>query len=211
MKKNQSLIGRMLQYFWSIFLNGLIALLPIGITVALFTIAFRVITGWLEPLRRLVPPSIMDCIPYAEVLTAILFIFLIGTILKVFVLRSIIHLVERWVARLPLVRPIYTGVKQLVKAFSFQDQISFKKVVMVEFPRPGIYSIGFLTSEMLPEIAPNNEHKYFNVFIPTTPNPTSGFLVVVPEKEIIVVNISRQEAMAMVISGGIIQPNQNLQ
>ena len=153
----------------------------------------------------------MDCIPYAEVLTAILFIFLIGTILKVFVLRSIIHLVERWVARLPLIRPIYTGVKQLVKAFSFQDQISFKKVVMVEFPRPGIYSIGFLTSELLPEIAPNNDNKYFNVFIPTTPNPTSGFLVVVPEKEIIVVNISRQEAMAMVISGGIIQPNQNLQ
>lgn len=206
MKKNQSVIHKFLDYMWSIFLNGLIAILPLTITVGLFTIAFRVITSWLEPLRQFVPPQLVQLIPYAEVVAAILFVFFIGTLLKVFVLRSIIHALEELVGHLPLVRPIYTGIKQLVKAFSFQDQISFKKVVMIEFPRKGLYSIGFLTSELSAEIAPDQKHKYFNVFIPTTPNPTSGYFIILPEHEITVMNITRQEAMAMIISGGIIQP-----
>lgn len=93
-----------------------------------------------------------------------------------------------------------------VQAFSIQDKITFKQVVLVEFPRPGIHSVGFLTSELAPELTLNNPQKCYGVFIPTTPNPTSGFFVVVPESDMHIVDLTRQEAMAMIISGGIIQP-----
>ena len=76
----------------------------------------------------------------------------------------------------------------------------------VEFPRSGIFSLGFLANQVDEKIAPDTEKKYFSIFIPTTPNPTSGFLIVVPEDQITIIEISRQEAMAMIISGGIIQP-----
>jgi uncharacterized membrane protein len=102
---------------------------------------------------------------------------------------------------------VYSGIKKLVDAFSFQDKVSFTKVVRVEFPRPGIYSIGFLANQVDTTIAPNTDKKYFSIFIPTTPNPTSGFLIVAPEEQITILNLSRQEAMAMIISGGIIQPD----
>ena len=207
MKIKRSFLGKLIHYFWSIFLNGLLAILPITVTATLFTVTFRVITGWLEPLRQFVPPQLDELIPYyAEVLIAIGFVFFIGTLLKIFVARSIIHAAEDLVARLPLVRPIYTGIKQLVKALSMQDQMSFKQVVMIEFPRKGIYSLGFLTSELLSEIAPDTQQTYVNIFIPTTPNPTSGYFIIVPIKDVIIVNITRQEAMAMIISGGILQP-----
>jgi uncharacterized membrane protein len=102
---------------------------------------------------------------------------------------------------------VYSGIKKLVDAFSFQDKVSFSKVVMVEFPRTGIYSIGFLANELDEKISPDTSKKYYSIFIPTTPNPTSGFLVLLPEDQITIINITRQEAMAMIISGGIIQPD----
>jgi uncharacterized membrane protein len=193
-------------YTWSLFLSGLFTILPLTLTIALFHLSFKLITGWLQPIKNYIPDIISDILPYAEVIIAILIIFLIGTILRVFILRSILHSIEHSISRLPLIRPIYTGIKQLIQAFSLQDKITFKKVVYVEFPRVGIHSIGFLTSELPPEIAPHKDQKYYNVFIPTTPNPTSGYFVIAPESAIEVIDLTRQEAMAMIISGGIIQP-----
>lgn len=102
--------------------------------------------------------------------------------------------------------PIYSGIKQLVQAFTVPEQLTFKKVVLIEFPRKDLYSIGFLTREIPADMAPNTVHKYFTIYIPTTPNPTTGFLIVAPENDFIIINISRQEAMSLIISGGIIQP-----
>ena len=117
---------------------------------------------------------------------------------------------EEILFKVPLVRPIYSGIKQLIHAFSIQDKITFKKVVLVEFPRTGIYSLGFLTSELPVSIAPTTETKFYNVFIPTTPNPTSGYFIILSEKDFKEVDLTRQEAMAMIISGGIIQPERLL-
>ena len=97
-------------------------------------------------------------------------------------------------------------MKKLVQAFSVQDKISFKQVVLVEFPRLGIYSLGLLTSELRQDLAPDKDKKFFNIFIPTTPNPTSGYFVILPQDQVTIIDITRQEAMAMIISGGIIQP-----
>jgi uncharacterized membrane protein len=190
----------------SLFLTGLFSLLPITLTVAVFTLTFRILQSWLEPLKRFGLPF-LGTVPYSEVILAIAIIFIAGTLYNMFILRPIIHAIEKLFSRIPLIRPVYSGIKKLVEAFSFQDKVSFTKVVRVEFPRNGIYSMGFLANQVDEKIAPDTHKKYFSIFIPTTPNPTSGFLIIVPEEQFAIVDITRQEAMAMIISGGIIQPD----
>ena len=209
MSKQRGFFARLTSGVWRIFLNGLFAILPLTITLGLFLITFRLLLDWLRPIRVLLAsryPWIIDAIPYVEILIIFAAIFAIGSLLRTFMIRSVVHTIEALLVRIPLVRPVYTGVRQLVQAFSLQDKITFKKVVIIEFPRPGLYSIGFLTSQLPEQIAPQDGRKFFNVFVPTTPNPTSGYFVIVPEQEINVVDLTRQEAMAMIISGGIIQP-----
>lgn len=190
----------------SIFLNGLFALLPLALTLGIITFVLNLVTSWLNPLKTFIATYLYITFPYIELLLLIIFIFLVGTILKIFLLRTIAHSLESMIARIPIIRPVYNGIKQLVHALNFKDEASFKKVVLVEFPRKGMYSLGFITSEMSPTLLPINKDRYYNVFIPTTPNPTSGFFIIVPEGDIEVIDITRQEAMTMIISGGIIQP-----
>lgn len=194
---------------WTIFLNGLFTLLPLTLTIALFRFTFKLLKSWLQPVERLIERTFLIDIPHSEILIVLLFIFLVGLILHFFFLKQLIHAVEELIFRIPLVRPVYSGIKQLVAAFNLKedDKLTIKRVVLVEFPRTGIYSVGFLTGELPTELAPNKEHKYFNVFIPTTPNPTTGFYIVVPENELIEVDLTRQEGMSLIISGGIILPD----
>lgn len=204
MKKKLSHLS---QYMWSLFLSGLFTILPITLTLALFNTSFKIITGWLQPLRRFTQLTFLNNIPYAELILTITAIFLIGAFVKIIILHPLIHALERIIFRIPLVRPVYSGIKQLVDAFSFQNKVTFQQVVMVEFPKKDIYSIGFLTGELSPSMAPNADEKFFNIFIPTTPNPTTGFLVILSEKNVHHIDdLTRQEAMTMVISGGIVQP-----
>lgn len=206
LKKIKCFINSGIRFASGIFLSGLFTLLPIILTLSLFSTSFKLLKSWLEPIQYAMTGTFLDTIPHAEFIIAIATILLIGTILRIFLFRSIVHGFERALARIPLIRPIYTGLKQLVNAFSLQDQASFKQVVIVEFPRKGIYSIGFMTSELPTEFMPHAAETYVNVFIPTTPNPTSGFLIMLPQQDIAVLNINRQEAMALIISGGLIVP-----
>jgi len=210
MKNARGFFGQLLHPIWHLFLNGLFAILPITVTLGLLNLSTRMILEWLRPLQELLVrhlPNLMKAIPYAEVAIVIVALVLLGSLLNLFLMRSVVHTIEELVVRIPLIRPIYSGVKQLVTAFSIQDKMTFKRVVVVEFPRPGIYSLGFLTSELPAEIAPDTKQKFFSVFIPTTPNPTSGFFVMVQESDLRMTTLTRQEAMAMIISGGIIQPD----
>ena len=210
-KKIKNIFHDIGEAIWHLFLSGLIAILPVTLTLALFNMFFRLILGWLEPLRRFISPTILQTIPYAEVILVIIFIVCIGTLYNMFLLEHMVHTIEALVVRIPLVRPVYAGIKQLVNALGSQDKLGFKHVVFVEFPRKGLFSLGFLTSELATEFSPNTEKRYFNIFIPTTPNPTSGFCITASEDEITMTKLTRQEAMAMIISGGIIQPEQSAQ
>ena len=136
----------------------------------------------------------------------ICFIFLIGIILKIFILQPLLHFIEKLFKKIPLIRTIYTGIKQLINALAAKDQSNFKRVVLIEFPRPEIFSLGFLTSQVPQETSPNKAITYFNVYIPHTPNPTTGYFVMVPKEQIIEVALTQQEAMSLIISGGILQP-----
>jgi uncharacterized membrane protein len=198
---------KILHVTWSIFLNGLFTLLPLTLTIALFRFSFKLIKGWLAPVERLASNTFLINFPHSEIIIVLLFIFVVGLILRFFFLKPLIHAIEELIFRVPLVRPIYSGIKQLVDAFNMQEEkLTIKRVVLVEFPRNGIYSVGFLTGQLPESLAPNNQHRYFNVFIPTTPNPTTGFYIMVPEHQIIESDLTRQEGMSLIISGGIILP-----
>ena len=191
-------------FFWSIFLNGFLTLLPITLTVAILNLSFRILKNWLKPIYNLEPEWLRAFL--SEFLLTFFFILLVGLILNIFFLHSLWATFETVIGKIPLVRPIYAGIKQLVQAFNPHDNGSFKHVVLIEFPRQGAYSIGFMTSDTPLELSPDDKTSYYNVFIPTTPNPTAGFFLILPKENVKITNLSRQEAMALIISGGIIQP-----
>jgi len=190
----------------NIFISGLIFILPIAITLALFKFCFSLIKSWLGPFKYLKIP-LLTSIPHYEVILVLILIFLLGIASEVFILRPLLHAIEHLLARVPLIKGIYSGIKQLINAFTSQDQLSFQSVVFAEFPRKGAFSIGFLTGQVAAEICPDKTKPYFNIYIPNTPNPTTGHFIMLPEAEFFKVSLSRQEAMALVLSGGIIQPH----
>lgn len=191
------------QYLQHLFITGFIFLLPITITFSLFSFFFGVVKKWLDPIRTLHIPFI-EAIPHHEIVILIAFIFIMGVVLKAFFIKPFIQVFEEVISKVPVVCTIYLGIKQLVHAFSSNDKDSFKKVVIVEYPRVGVYSFGFLTKDIPAEIA-NKE--LCGVYIPHTPNPASGNFVMIPKEDIVESHLSRQEATAMIISGGIVQPN----
>lgn len=211
-KNNDTYVHALGRFFKRSIINGLLTILPFTLTVGLFMVSFRIIVAWLKPIQEFInqPLVFLKAIEYKIIINQILLvaigIFIFGVIIRTLLLRSVIERFEELIFKIPLIRPVYSGIKQLVHAFSVQDKITFKKVVVVEFPRPGIYSLGFLTSELPHSIAPEQGKKFYNIFVPTTPNPTSGFFVILAEHEFKTIDLTRQEAMAMIISGGIIQP-----
>lgn len=199
----KSLYTKPLSYLQHLFATGFIFLLPITITFSLFSFFFGVIKRWLIPIRSLNVP-IISLIPHYEILILILFIFLMGITVKAFFAKPLIQIFEDLLEKIPFVRTIYIGTKKLVHAFTAHDQASFKKVVVIEYPRQGIYSIGFLTKDIPQEISKKD---LCGVYIPHTPNPASGNFVMVPKESIFETDLTRHEATALVISGGIVQPN----
>ena len=212
MHHQKTLLRKIGHFCKQVLLNGLLSILPFSLTLGLFMLSFRIIINWLRPVQQFIdhPITFLATIPYKTIINhvflVILAIFIVGLIIRLLILQRLFDRIEELFFKIPLVRPVYSGIKQLIHAFSAQDKLSFKKVVIVEFPRTGIYSIGFLTSELPQSIAPQSGQNFYNIFIPTTPNPTTGFLVILPENGFKTIDITRQEAMAMIISGGIIQP-----
>src|SRR5581483_1390725 len=203
--KKPGLFKRIARNLWSLFLNGLFTLLPLTITIAFFSFSLGLLKSWLAPIHYMLPAPLAK-IPHSEIILGVIFVLLMGMILRFFILQTLLSATEYIIVRIPLIRPVYTGIKQLVQAFSPQDTLSFKKVVLIEFPRKGAYSIGLVTSQAPQELVPGSSQEFVCVFVPTTPNPTTGFFMLVAADEVKVVDLTRQEAMALIISGGIIQP-----
>jgi uncharacterized membrane protein len=211
MNTNKSLITRIFNEIGTLFFSGLFTILPLAITLALFAFTLRIVHGWSRHIYCFMPPS-LQLIPYADVFIFVLLILVIGAILKYLLLHPLVEFIEKHLfGNIPLVRQVYFGIKQLVSVMSPKEDVAvqFQQVVLVEFPRPGIFCIGLVTGITPPAMIPGvTEAKtYYNVFVPTTPNPTTGFFFVVSETECRPTRLTRQEAMALVISGGIIQPD----
>lgn len=136
----------------------------------------------------------------------LLLITLLGYLSRYVIAKYLFSIGERILKNVPIVNTVYTSVKQIVDTFSSDKRAVFEKVAMVQFPRPGCYAIGFLTGDTKGEIKGRLNKKTINVFVPTTPNPTSGFLVMLPEEDVQILDMSVGEGMKLIISGGAVVP-----
>ena len=190
------------------FLTGLLVILPIFVTVYVVWFLIRGVDIILEyiPEQYLPETYIHFQIPGIGLILVVIFIFIVGLLTRNFIGSRAIRIWEKLVHGIPLAGIIYSGVKQLLEAFFLQKNDAFKRVAMVEYPRRGIYVIGFITGQSKGEVQDKTSRKMINVFIPTTPNPTSGFYILIPEEDLVILDMSIEEAFKLVISGGIVVP-----
>jgi len=194
------------------FLTGLIVIAPIGLTIWLIW----TVVGWIDGF-------VLPLVPYTfrpeqyiginlrgvGVIIFLIFTVIVGWIAKGLIGRSLIRWAESIVERTPVVRSIYSGIKQIAETVFAQSERSFEKACLIQYPRKGIWAIGFISTETKGEVAQKSEveNGMVSVFVPTTPNPTSGFLLFFPKDDVIELDMSIEEAAKLVISAGLVYPN----
>lgn len=186
-----------------IFITGLIVSLPALITVYILNLTFRAFDALLGDLLRL---YIGQTIPGLGFLVTMALIFLVGLLAANVFGHRLVRMVEGWFAKIPFVRPIYAATRQIIDAFSLQSRNIFESVVMIEYPRKGMYGIGFVTGKILGELQERTAKEVVPVFVPTTPNPTSGFLLLVPREEVVCLSMTVEDALKLIISFGVVTP-----
>ncbi|MEQ8709012.1 MAG: DUF502 domain-containing protein [Rhodospirillales bacterium] len=196
------------------FLAGILVTAPIGITVML---AWWFI-GWVDDrVVHLIPQAYNPesylpvalqgfGIPGLGLLVVIIVLTLIGMLTAGFAGRFIVRLSERILAQMPVVSKLYSALKQIFETVMAQKSDAFRQAVLIEYPRRGIWAIGFLTGTTEGEVQNLTQERVVNVFLPTTPNPTSGFLLFVPKEDVIPLTMKVEDAIKMVVSGGIVTP-----
>ena len=197
----------------NVFLAGLLITLPITLTVFILIFLFKsldtlspVFTHWLILLGAPIPEGYR--IPFLGVVMTFIIVFLVGAVTTNIFGKKILNLWEGIVEKIPFVRRIYKGTKQVVSSFATMDTKSFTKVVLIEFPRRGAHAIAFVTGETKGELRRLTGDNHMKVFIPTTPNPTSGFIVFADPSEYTELNMTIEEGIKYVVSGGIVSPEQ---
>jgi uncharacterized membrane protein len=183
------------------FITGLIILLPTALTAWILYRIFVSVDSILEPVVTRYP--FLD-IPGLGFIAVILIVLLMGIFAGNFIGRRIIHWAEKGIKQIPLVSRLYTAFKQMSEVFLQEKRTAFRRAIIIEYPRRGVYSVGFVTSTWSYHDHEGVEKVFINVFLPTTPIPTSGLFLMVPEEDTIPMNCSVEEALKMVISGGAI-------
>jgi len=185
-------------------------LAPLIVTVWAFSKIIDLVGGTFRPLYEIYLPRSLQRVPFLWDLVATIAVILLVTALGylshyVFG-KFFLSIGERAIQRIPGVGAVYNSVKQIVATFGSQNRNLLNKVVLVEFPRKGVWSIGFLTNKTQGEAQARTAEEVWTVFVPTTPNPTSGFLLLVPAREIVELDMSVGDGMKMIISGGAVVP-----
>ena len=182
------------------FIAGIVVLIPIGITLYL-TLFFIRVTGNIIP-KELNPNNYLPFnIPGVEILIALFFITLIGWLSLSFLGKKIFELFNRILKKIPILRTIYSAIGQMTESFTKTDNKQ-KSVVLLEYPRKGVWAVGFATKENTGIIKEKVKEELINVFVPTTPNPTSGFLLMIPKKDLIYLDVTFEQASKFIVSAG---------
>jgi uncharacterized membrane protein len=182
------------------FITGVVVLIPIGFTLYLSKILIGISSKVIP--QNLNPNSYLPfAIPGLEIIISIIFITIVGGLSLSFLGKKILKLIDDLFKRIPFLRTIYSAILQMTETFSKKDDDK-KSVVLVEYPRKGVWAVGFATRENKTEMSAKVNKKLINVFVPTTPNPTSGFLLMFPMDEIIYLNMSFEEASKFIVSAG---------
>lgn len=196
------------------FLSGVILLAPLGITFFVFNWlvlriggSFKAKVYFFIPHDVLFDPSLALFWDFTATIIVIFLVTVLGFLSRYFFAKYLWGLGERLLHNLPVINTVYTSVKQIVETFSSQNRAVFEKVVLIEFPRKGSYAIGFLTGNSKGEIRKRTNLPLRNIFVPTTPNPTSGFLIMLHEDDIEELDMTIGEGMKFIISGGAVVPD----
>jgi uncharacterized membrane protein len=196
------------------FITGVVVILPLGVTMIIIsflleklgTPASNFFFWYLDPGWR-DSPAVELMLKMISVIVVFLLITLLGYFSKFFLGRLVLGSLERLLDRVPLINFVYRTVKQIVDTFSQQEKAIFQEVVLIEYPRPRCYVLGFLTGTAKGETQHATEEHVLNIFVPTTPNPTSGFLLMLPESDITRLKMSIADGMKVIISGGAVVPD----
>ena len=185
---------------WNYFITGVVVLIPIGFTLYLskffISLSSRIIPENINP-NSYLPYSI----PGIEIIISILFITLVGGLSLSFLGKKILKIIDDLFKRIPFLRTVYSAILQMTETFSKKDD-NQKSVVLIQYPRKDVWAVGFATKENTGEMAQKTNRKLINVFVPTTPNPTSGFLLMLPKKDLIYLDITFEQASKFIVSAG---------
>tara|TARA_B100000787_G_scaffold82420_1_gene60711 strand:- start:542 stop:1156 length:615 start_codon:yes stop_codon:yes gene_type:complete len=199
-KKKKSIALKLRNYFFT----GVIVLIPIGFTLYLskFLINFstKLVPSGLNP-NTYLPYAI----PGIEIILTIIFITIVGGLSLSFLGKKFLQIIDDLFKRIPILRTIYSAIGQMTESFRNQDG-NKKSVVLLEYPRKGSWAVGFATKENAGEIKSKTNQNLVNVFVPTTPNPTSGFLLMIPKEDLIYLEMSFEEASKFIVSAGTSSP-----
>lgn len=193
------------------FLAGIVVTAPIGITIYLTWVFISFVD---KLVLKLFPEDYLSqyyyypefTLPGIGLFIAVIFFIIVGWFAKNFLGRLVIKFSEYIVHRMPVIRTLYGAIKQIFETIMASQSQAFREVVLLEYPRKGVYSVGFVTGRTKGEVQKITENETINVFVPTTPNPTSGYLLFVPKKELHFLNMSVEEGVKLVVSAGIITP-----
>ncbi len=196
----------------NIFITGVVTLFPLGLTIFIFKFVIELGGSIFSPIAKYipVPKFITDLLGFVLL---IVIIYLVGLAAKTFAGKVLFSWTTSIVTKLPLVRTIYNAAKELTDTF-FLEKSAFKKVVIVEYPRHGCYSLAFLTntnSWVKGYNTKGSKVDFYSVFVPTTPNPTSGYYLILPEDEFLVTDLTIEEGLRVIISGGTVMPKRKLE
>ncbi len=195
------------------FVNGIVIILPITVTIAVVKfLVVKLNNIVLSPLLKIIIPMGVENVYVAKTLIFIAVIFiitLIGWAARIIIIRRFFSWGEQILIMVPIMGNVYNAVKQISSAVIGHGKTIFKEVVLVEYPRKGLYSLGFTTGITRGELKGQFEKGAVNVFVPTTPNPTSGLFIVVPQEEVRYLKMSVEDGMKLIISGGFVTPYYN--
>ena len=203
MKKSQKR-KRVIARLRNNFIAGVVVLIPIGITVYLILFIIKISSKILP--KELNPNHYLPYdIPGVEIIISIILITFIGWLSLSIIGKKLLEIFNNILKRIPILRTIYSAFEQMLDMFTKSDKKS-KNVVLVEYPRKGSWAVGFATKENKSEISHKSKQNLVNVFVPTTPNPTSGFLLMFPKEEVIYLDMSFEEASRFIVSAGSSEP-----
>ena len=195
-KIKKSIFSKLRNYFFA----GAVVLIPIGITVYLSILIIKLSSRILP--KEINPSHYLPIdIPGIEILITIILITLIGWVSLSFLGKKLLEILNNLLKKIPILRTIYSAIGQMTESFTKSGDAK-KSVVVIEYPRKGIWVVGFATKENKGEISKKTNEDLINIFVPTTPNPTSGFLLMVPKKDLIYLDMSFEEASKFIVSAG---------
>ena len=203
--RSSSILARLRTYL----ITGILVTAPIAITISLIWLIIDLVDGAVQsflPVENYPALYLPFQIPGSGLILTVLALLTIGFFAAGVLGKYLVRIGENIVARMPIVRSVYGALKQIFETVLAQQSNAFRQVVLLEYPRRGVFAIGFVTGVTEGEVQNLTDDTVINIFLPTTPNPTSGFLLFVPKRDLVVLDMTVEEGIKMVISGGIVTP-----